>query len=73
MGAARRFYRMVQENNGERKEMTVRGLPLTPKSRVLDGGAGGRPSSLHPPYSLCTTGLQSYGREAIDSNLVGTQ
>lgn len=38
--AARRFYRMAQENNGERIEKTIRGLPLTPRSRVLDVGTG---------------------------------
>ncbi|HDR74019.1 MAG TPA: class I SAM-dependent methyltransferase [Methanoculleus sp.] len=47
--AARRFYRMAQENNGERIEKTIRGLPLTPQSRVLDVGAG--PGALAIPIA----------------------
>ncbi|TAJ45457.1 class I SAM-dependent methyltransferase [Methanofollis fontis] len=38
--AARSFYRMALENNGERVRKTVNNLPLTPESRVLDVGAG---------------------------------
>lgn len=47
--AARRFYRMAQENNGERIEKTLRDLPLTPSSRVLDVGAG--PGALAIPIA----------------------
>lgn len=38
--AARRFYAMAQENNGERIRKTMKELPLSPESRVLDIGAG---------------------------------
>lgn len=38
--AARRFYAMAQENNGERIRKTLNELPLLPESRVLDIGAG---------------------------------
>ncbi|NLB00845.1 MAG: methyltransferase domain-containing protein [Methanomicrobiales archaeon] len=48
-GAARRFYRAAQENNGERIEKTLRDLPLTPSSRVLDVGAG--PGALALPIA----------------------
>jgi len=48
-GAARRFYRAAQENNGERIEKTLRDLPLTDTSRVLDVGAG--PGALAIPIA----------------------
>ncbi|WAI00444.1 class I SAM-dependent methyltransferase [Methanogenium organophilum] len=38
--AARKFYRMSYEKNGERVNRTIAGLALTPESRVLDVGAG---------------------------------
>ncbi|MDG6250003.1 class I SAM-dependent methyltransferase [Methanocalculus sp.] len=38
--AARRFYAMAHENNGERINKTLKELPLTPDSRVLDIGSG---------------------------------
>ena len=47
--AARRFYRMAQENNGERVEKTLRDMPLIPSSRVLDVGAG--PGTLAIPIA----------------------
>lgn len=47
--AARRFYRTAQENNGERIEKTLRDLPLTGASRVLDVGAG--PGALAIPIA----------------------
>lgn len=47
--AARRFYRMAQENNGERIQKTLHDLPLTPSSRVLDVGAG--PGALAIPIA----------------------
>lgn len=48
-GAARRFYRAAQENNGERIEKTLRDLPLTDASRVLDVGSG--PGALAIPIA----------------------
>ncbi len=38
--AARKFYRMSYEKNGERVNRTIAGLALTPESRVCDVGAG---------------------------------
>lgn len=47
--AARRFYQTAQENSGERIEKTLRDLPLTGTSRVLDVGAG--PGALALPIA----------------------
>ena len=38
--AARKFYRMSYEKNGERVNRTIAMLTLTPESRVCDVGAG---------------------------------
>ncbi|MCQ1537400.1 class I SAM-dependent methyltransferase [Methanocalculus taiwanensis] len=47
--AARRFYVMAHENNGERINKTLHELPLSPESRVLDIGAG--PGAIAIPLS----------------------
>ena len=47
--AARKFYRMSYEKNGERVNPTIAGLVLTPESRVCDVGAG--PGAITIPIS----------------------
>lgn len=76
--AARRFYRMAQENNGERIEKTLRDLPLTGASRVLDVGAG--PGALAIPIARRaghvtavepSEGMRSVLEENIDAERIG--
>ncbi len=77
--AARRFYRMAQENNGERIEKTLRDLPLTPSSRVLDIGAGpgalaipiarrvGHVTAVEPSEGMRSVLVENAGAERIDN------
>ncbi len=49
--AARKFYRMSYEKNGERVNLTLAGLALTPESRVLDVGGSGPGAITIPPLA----------------------
>lgn len=75
--AARRFYRMAQENNGERIQKTLKDLPLTPSSRVLDVGSGpgalaipiarqvGHVTAVEPSEGMCSVLEEMIDEEGI--------
>ncbi|MDO9540268.1 MAG: class I SAM-dependent methyltransferase, partial [Methanocalculus sp.] len=77
--AARRFYAMAQENNGERIRKTLRDLPLTPDSRVLDIGAGpgaiaipiaqqvAHVTAVEPSEGMCAVFSENIEREKCDN------
>jgi SAM-dependent methyltransferase len=77
--AARRFYAMAHENNGERIRKTLRELPLTSDARVLDIGAGpgaiaipiaqqvAHVTAVEPSEGMCAVFSENIEREKCDN------